>query len=135
MTDVLSKKQRSYCMSRIRGVDTKPELIVRKAVFAAGVRGYRFHQSLPGKPDMVFPKRRIVIFVDGCFWHKCPACFTEPATNRGFWRSKINSNTKRDRLVDKKLKEMGWKVIRVWEHESRNQNIIRRKVIDRVKNA
>ncbi len=122
-------------MSRIRGVDTKPELILRKAVSASGIRGYRLHHRLPGRPDMVFPRRRIAVFIDGCFWHRCPKCFTEPATNRKFWTIKINSNRERDRLVDKRLKGMGWKVIRVWEHETRNQKIIKEKIVDRIKNG
>jgi len=117
MADVLTKKQRSYCMSRVRGKDTLPELFLRRALSEAKIRGYRLHYKLLGKPDIVFSKKKIAIFIDGCFWHKCPKCFSSPQTNRIFWLKKINSNVKRDKFVDLELKKKGWKVIRIWEHE------------------
>lgn len=135
MTDVLTKKQRSYCMSRIRNRGTQPELLLRKALSKAGIKGYRLNYRLTGKPDIVFPKIKIAIFIDGCFWHKCPACFIKPGTNRGFWNKKIASNLKRDKIVSVKLKEKGWQVIRIWEHELKNQKLIERKIIDRIKNG
>ena len=116
MTDVLTKEQRSYCMSRIRGRDTRPEMLLRKALWGLGFR-YRLKNTLPGKPDIVFPSRRVVIFVDGCFWHKCPQHFQVPANNRDFWNEKINSNVLRDQKINETLKQLGWKVIRLWEHE------------------
>jgi len=116
MTDVLTKEQRSYCMSRIRGRDTKPEVLLRKALWGLGFR-YRLKNTLPGKPDIVFPSRRVVIFVDGCFWHKCPQHFQVPSNNRDFWKEKINSNVQRDQKINEALKQLGWKVIRLWEHE------------------
>ncbi|MCK4792627.1 MAG: very short patch repair endonuclease [Desulfobacteraceae bacterium] len=119
MADVHTKEQRSYNMSMIKGKDTKPEISLRKLLFAKGVRGYRVHYRLPGKPDIVFPKKKIVVFIDGCFWHKCSKCFIKPQTNKGFWKEKINSNVERDRVVNKQLKKMGWKIIRIWEHEVR----------------
>lgn len=116
MTDVLTKEQRSYCMSQIKGKDTKPEVLLRKTLWNLGYR-YRLKSRLPGKPDIVFPSRHIVIFVDGCFWHKCPEHFQMPKSNRASWKSKIEANVARDRYVNNALKTMGWKVIRVWEHE------------------
>jgi len=74
---------------------------------------------LLGKPDIVFPKKKVAVFIDGCFWHKCPKCFKKPATNKVFWMRKIDSNTKRDKVVNADLKKKGWKVIRIWEHEIR----------------
>lgn len=117
MTDVLTKEQRSYNMSQIRGKNTKPELLLRKLLFNRGIRGYRIHYKLVGKPDIVFPSKKVVVFVDGCFWHKCPKCFIEPETRKEFWMSKINGNVKRDKEVNKILKKDGWRVLRFWEHE------------------
>lgn len=119
MADVLTKEQRSYNMSMIKGKDTKPEIALRKLLFSRGLRGYRVHYSLPGKPDIVFPKSKIAVFIDGCFWHKCPKCFIKPATNKKFWKKKIESNVKRDRVVNTELRKKGWKVLRIWEHEIR----------------
>lgn len=135
MTDVLTKEQRSYNMSMIRGKNTKPEIALRKLLFASGLRGYRLHYRLPGKPDIVFPKGKTAVFIDGCFWHKCPRCFMEPGTNREFWKKKIESNVKRDKIVNAELRKKEWKVLRIWEHEMRNEKIIKRKIIDRIKNG
>jgi len=117
MADVHTKKQRSYNMSMIKYRDTKPEVSLRKLLFAHGVRGYRVHYKLLGKPDIVFPKKKIAVFIDGCFWHKCPKCFVKPQTNKKFWQEKINSNVERDKNVNKQLKKAGWKIIRIWEHD------------------
>ena len=107
-------------MSRIRGRNTLPETIVRARLRAAGVRGYRIQFSLPGRPDIVFPSAKLAIFVDGCFWHKCPIDYQEPETRRDFWAKKIRGNVDRDREVDKILTDGGWKVLRIWEHEIRS---------------
>ena len=119
MTDVLTKKQRAYNMSKIRGKNTGPEVKLRKLLYAHGIKGYRVHYNLSGKPDIVFVKKKITIFVDGCFWHKCPVCFQEPETRKEFWMKKILSNIERDKKVDEQLKNAGWAVIRIWEHEIR----------------
>jgi len=108
-------------MSRIRGKNTGPEVKLRKMLFAAGVRGYRIYYKLPGKPDIVFTKKKIAIFVDGCFWHKCPVCFQEPETRNEFWMKKIQSNVDRAAKVNEQLRADGWKVIRIWEHEIRKE--------------
>lgn len=117
-TDVLTEEQRSRCMAANKGQDTKPEVRLRKKLWAQGYR-YRFGHGLPGKPDLVFVSRRVVIFVDGCFWHRCPEHFRMPRTNRQFWEDKINRNVERDAWVNEKLASAGWQVIRVWEHEIR----------------
>jgi DNA mismatch endonuclease (patch repair protein) len=121
MTDVHTQEQRTYNMSRIRGKNTGPEVRLRKLVFAQGVRGYRIHYNLPGKPDIVFTKKKIAIFIDGCFWHKCPVCFQEPETRKEFWMKKIQSNTDRDKKVDEQLISDGWTIIRIWEHEIKKE--------------
>lgn len=122
-------------MSMIKGRDTKPEVFLRKLLSEKGIRGYRLYYNLLGKPDIVFPKNRIAIFIDGCFWHKCPKCFIKPETNRKFWNKKIDSNVKRDEIVNTELKEEGWEVIRIWEHELKNQKLVKRKIINRIKNG
>lgn len=135
MTDVLTKEQRSYNMSMIRAKNTQPEIILRKILSGSGVRGYRLHYKLIGKPDIVFPKRKIAIFIDGCFWHKCLKCFIKPGTNRKFWSKKIDSNVKRDNAVNAELRDRGWKILRIWEHELSRENIIKRKILDKVKDG
>jgi DNA mismatch endonuclease (patch repair protein) len=109
-------------MAAVRRTNTKPELILRRALHAAG---YRFRKDyairLAGKlirPDIAFTKRRLAVFVDGCFWHGCPVHGEVPATNRQFWSDKLGANVNRDRLQDRLLAEAGWSVVRVWEHET-----------------
>lgn len=109
---------RSRNMAAIKGKDTKPEMLVRRALHRAGFR-YRLHvRELPGRPDIVLPKYRLVIFVHGCFWHhhRCPA-FVWPKTRAAFWREKIEGNAKRDRKVRAALRASGWTPIVVWECE------------------
>ena len=117
-TDVLTKAERSHCMSRIRGRDTKPELTLRKMLWKRGLR-YRIHHGLPGRPDIVFPSSRIAIFVDGCFWHRCPQHWQAPKNNADFWERKIAQNQARDAQVNQELAAAGWRVLRIWEHEVR----------------
>jgi DNA mismatch endonuclease (patch repair protein) len=122
MVDVLTREQRSLNMSRIRGRDTRPEMIVRRLVHAAGYR-YRLHRrDLPGRPDLVFSSRRKIIFVHGCFWHRhdCPAGRVRPATNAKFWNTKIAGNVTRDGKSEAVLAEQGWSVLVVWECETRD---------------
>lgn len=119
MTDVLTPEQRKCNMSRIRGKNTEPEIMFRKLLFSHGIRGYRIHYDLSGKPDVVFIKKKIAIFIDGCFWHKCPECFQEPETRKEFWMKKIHSNVDRDMKVNEQLRKDGWTIIRFWEHEVR----------------
>ena len=117
MTDVLTPEQRRKNMSRIRGKNTSPELKLRKMLWESGIRGYRVHYKLPGKPDIVFTRKKVVVFVDGCFWHKCPVCFRPPETNAEFWNEKLQKNVERDLKVTKELEDLGWTVLRFWEHE------------------
>jgi len=117
MADKYSKEVRSYNMSQIKGKDTKPEMLVRKYLHAHGFR-YRLHsKNLPGKPDIVLPKYKTLIFVHGCFWHGHANCkyYVVPKTNTDFWLNKINGNLVNDRKVIKALKKDGWKVVVVWE--------------------
>lgn len=116
MPDVMTPEQRSSCMSHIRSKNTKPEILVRKALFRRGFR-YRINVSgLPGKPDIVLPKYRTVIFVNGCFWHGHSGCryFVLPKTNSTFWEQKIRSNQQRDKDDKVILESMGWQVLTIW---------------------
>jgi len=119
MSDVLTREQRSYNMSQIRGRDTKPEMLLRHALWTTGLR-YRVHYRLPGRPDIVFVSRRIAIFIDGCFWHGCPEHGVRPKTNSKFWNTKIQGNMERDKKNRKLLEEAGWMVLRFWEHDIEN---------------
>ncbi len=117
MADVLTTKQRSFNMSRIRSSNTKPELLVRHFLFAQGYR-YRINvKKLLGKPDIVLPKHRTIIFVHGCFWHGHARCkyFKIPQTRTQWWLSKINTNKANDAKAAKALRKAGWKVVVVWE--------------------
>ena len=114
--DRLTKAQRSYCMSRIGASNTGPELNLRKALWQHGVR-YRLKSRLPGHPDIVIPRFRIAVFVDGCFWHGCPIHGIRPKTNKRFWSKKLSRNAVRDREVTKAIRKNGWSVIRFWEHD------------------
>jgi DNA mismatch endonuclease (patch repair protein) len=119
MTDVHSEEVRSYNMSRIRGKNTKPELQVRKFLFSKGFR-YKLHdKNLPGKPDIVLPKYKAVIFVHGCFWHGHLNCkyFLIPKTRTTWWINKIDKNKANDNKVKQALINAGWRVIDVWECE------------------
>lgn len=116
MTDVVDRATRSRMMSGIRGRDTKPEKRVRSFLHRAGLR-FRLHTSLPGKPDLVFPKHRAVVFVHGCFWHRHTGCryATTPSSNAEFWQKKFDENVARDRRVARQLRKEGWRVFVMWE--------------------
>jgi len=115
--DRLSKEERSLNMSKIKSKDTLPEIRLRKALWRIGYR-YRLHyKSLPGKPDIVIPKYKIVIFVHGCFWHRHKNCIeaSRPKTNSEYWETKINKNIERDKKHQKEIKKTGYKIIIIWE--------------------
>lgn len=116
MADVVDKETRSRMMAGIRGRDTKPEIIVRKYLHKLGFRFRLSPMNLVGKPDIVLPKYRTVVFVHGCYWHRHPNCrfATTPKTNKAFWMKKFDSNVARDDYVKKQLKKDGWKVIVIW---------------------
>lgn len=118
--DVHTSAQRSFNMSRIRSNNTKPELLLRKKLWQNRIRGYRLDRKLPGRPDLYFPKNKLAVFVDGCFWHKCKQCYIEPKSNKLFWVKKININIRRDKEVNKQLQQLGVNVLRLWEHELQN---------------
>lgn len=117
--DIKTPDERSYNMSRIRSQNTKPEELVRKYLFSKGFRYRKNDKRLPGKPDIVLPKYRTVIFVNGCFWHKHEGCkfFVWPKNNAEFWRIKIEGNVARDQRNHRELQLLGWKVLTVWECE------------------
>lgn len=130
MVDVLTPEQRRRNMSRIRGKDTKPEMIVRRLVHGMGFR-YRLHRrSLPGCPDLVFPSVRKAIFVHGCYWHMhtCRWGSVEPATNTEFWSSKRRGNVERDEKNAKKLADAGWVSMVIWECETRQPSELAKRV-------
>jgi DNA mismatch endonuclease (patch repair protein) len=119
MADVHSKETRSYNMSRIRSKNTKPEMLVRQFLYKNGFR-YRLHvKNLPGKPDIVLPKYKTVIFIHGCFWHGHDGCkyYVVPKTRTEWWLNKIQGNANNDTKAEVLLKEAGWKIIKIWECE------------------
>jgi DNA mismatch endonuclease (patch repair protein) len=122
VADILAKEKRSALMSRIRGRNTKPELAVRSLLHRLGYR-FRIHvRDLPGWPDIVLPRYRLVVLVHGCFWHRhanCRFCYV-PKTRVNFWRKKFEGNIRRDREVQLALKKIGWRVMVVWECELRD---------------
>ena len=117
MADVLTPQQRSYNMSRIRSKNTKPEEIMRKYLFSRGFRYRKNVSKLPGKPDIVLPKYKTIVFVNGCFWHKHEGChyFVWPKNNADFWKKKIEGNVERDKYDYKLLKDRGWQGNDIWE--------------------
>ena len=125
MSDVHSPDIRSYNMSQIKGKNTKPEELVRKHLFSHGFRYRKNDKRYPGKPDIVLPKYKTVIFVNGCFWHKHEGCkyFVWPKNNAEFWKEKIESNVARDRRDYRLLREAGWRVIVIWECELRKNQV------------
>ena len=109
----------SRVMSGNKAKDTKPEILLRKALWNIGLRGYRVHdRSLPGRPDIAFSKQKLAVFVNGCFWHRCPYCkYQLPKNNTEFWKDKFEKNVLRDRAKIDLLKKMGWKTLTIWECE------------------
>lgn len=119
MSDKLTPEKRSWNMSRIKGKDTKIEVEVRKYLFSKGYRFRKNDKRYPGKPDIVLPKYHVAIFVHGCFWHRHEGCkdATTPKTRTEFWLEKFDKNVKNDQIKQEKLRELGWKVIVIWECE------------------
>jgi DNA mismatch endonuclease (patch repair protein) len=130
MVDVLTAAQRKYCMSRIRGKDTSPEMIVRRIVHALGY-GYRLHvRLLPGCPDLVFSGRRKAILVHGCFWHRhrCREGQVMPATRRSFWEAKFCGNKARDVQNARTMRSQGWGILVVWECQTKQVELLTRRL-------
>lgn len=134
--DVFSKEKRSWIMSRIKGTNTSTEIVLRKGLFKKGYRyslKYYFRE-VRCKPDLTFVSKKSCVFIDGCFWHKCPKCFKRPKSRRRYWDNKIKENVVRDEKQNLYLKKKGWKIIRVWEHEVlKNPEKTIEKVIKRLK--
>lgn len=104
-------------MARIRGRDTAPEMLLRRALWKKGVRYRVNYRASPGRADIAFPSKRVLVFVDGCFWHGCPDHYVMPRSRAGFWARKLRENVDRDRRQTLQLEAKGWKVLRFWEHE------------------
>lgn len=115
--DRMPKEKRSYLMSQIKGRDTKMEVCLRKLLWKKGARGFRVKSKLKENPDIYFPAKKLAIFTDGCFWHKCPQCFKRPQSNNAYWDKKFEKTFERDARYTKQLEDRGIRVIRFWEHQ------------------
>ena len=125
--DTFSKTERSRIMSRVKSSGNRST----EAAFVAlmkerGIKGWRRNQPVFGKPDFVFRKARIAVFIDGCFWHACPKHCRMPASNRDYWERKIGRNAERDKKVSRELRRQGWTVARIWEHEIKDGTVKRK---------
>lgn len=117
-TDVFTKAKRSEVMSKIRSKGNKAtEVALAKLFRAHGITGWRRHYPITGRPDFAFPKQKVAVFVDGCFWHGCPKHGTQPKGNSAFWTAKLETNKRRDRKVNRLLRSSDWQVLRIWEHD------------------
>lgn len=139
MVDRLTPQRRSWLMSRVRGKNTSPEIRVRRCAHALGLR-FRIHRAdLPGKPDLVFPKRRLALFVHGCFWHRHPGCRKATRPSSKYWATKFKLNVKRDTRVLAELKALGWRIAIIWECETKDPErltrILSRRIIGQHRKA
>jgi DNA mismatch endonuclease (patch repair protein) len=133
MPDIFSKAKRSQVMARIRSRGNKDtELVLIRILRFYKITGWRRHHDVFGRPDFIFPKHKLAVFVDGCFWHSCPKHGTKPKNNGLFWRKKFTANQTRDSIVNKTLRRNGWQVLRIWEHELRHVNRVGRKITARL---
>ena len=122
MTDTVGKQKRSEIMRAIRPSGNKStELLTMKILRANGIRGWRRHSKIHGRPDFVWADSNVALFVDGCFWHGCKKCYRRPKSNRRFWDEKVKNNQRRDKKVGRLLNSVGWKVIRIHECELKNR--------------
>jgi DNA mismatch endonuclease (patch repair protein) len=128
MADIISPQARSALMAKVRSAGNKStEKRVEAALRKAGVKGWKKHpKNIAGRPDFYFSKAKLVVFVDGCFWHSCPRCGRLPASNVSYWITKIDSNRRRDNRIQRQLRRRGFHVIRVWEHEVRRVSWLHR---------
>jgi DNA mismatch endonuclease (patch repair protein) len=135
MTDWLTRQQRSRNMASIRSRGNRTtEARFAALLRAARISGWRRQAKLPGKPDFAFPKNRLAVFVDGCFWHGCPRCYRLPQDNRHYWREKVRSNRRRDRQNARALRLKGWKVLRVWEHQLKSE-VGRQRIVSKIRQS
>lgn len=131
MADTWTKQKRSEVMSLVRSRGNKnTELVVARLFRENGITGWRRHPPIFGKPDFAFYRHRLALFIDGCFWHRCPEHAREPKSNLDFWSKKFFANKKRDRLVNRTLRAQGWRVLRIWEHELTRQR--QKKLLSRI---
>ncbi len=137
MADVFKPEQRSAVMRAVKSKNTTPELAVRKAAHAAGLRFRLNRADLPGKPDLVFPASKTALFVHGCFWHghDCPRGARIPATNRAYWQAKIARNRTRDKASLAALKKLGWRGQVIWECDTRDAAALSRLIIRKLKRS
>lgn len=128
MPDIFTKEKRSEVMSRVKGKGNKDtEMAMIQILRKNHISGWRRNQAVLGKPDFIFPAKKVALFVDGCFWHSCPTHSNMPQNNQEFWRGKLQKNKDRDKFVTYELRKLGWKVIRVWEHElAKPENVAKR---------
>ncbi|MGO8811731.1 MAG: very short patch repair endonuclease [Candidatus Sulfotelmatobacter sp.] len=123
MADWLTPEQRSRNMGSIRSTKNQStEETFARLLRGARITGWRRHINLPGKPDFAFRSGKVLVFVDGCFWHGCPKCYRLPEDNRAYWGAKVARNRSRDRRTARLLREAGWKVLRIWEHDLKTDN-------------
>ena len=135
MADWLTRRQRSRNMSSIRSTKNRStEQALVNVLRESHISGWRRHLNLPGKPDFAFPSKKVLVFVDGCFWHGCPKCYRLPEDNRDYWTEKLNRNRRRDRKVSQQLIANGWKVLRIWEH-TLETDVGKRRVLQKLNNA
>jgi len=133
VADVFTKQQRSQVMAAIRSTGNRAtELRLAAILRAHGITGWRRRQTLPGKPDFVFRRQRLAVFVDGCFWHGCPRHLRMPRSNHPYWKRKIARNIRRDRAINHLLKKGGWQVLRVWEHALRSPELVARRIASKL---
>ena len=130
MTDIFEPGKRSEIMSRVRGRDTEPEMIVRRIAHGLGFR-FRLYRNLPGRPDIVFPRHRAVIMVNGCFWHRHSGCkcASSPKTRESYWNAKFADNVVRDRRNETALSDLGWRVMVIWECETRDREAVAERIV------
>lgn len=134
MADVFSRAKRSAVMARIRSKGNfETEMAMIRLFRQEGITGWRRHQVVSGRPDFIFRKARLAVFVDGCFWHRCPHHGTLPTNNRPYWKRKLERNCERDKQVNRELRKRGWTIIRIWHHELSSKN--RAKLLRRLTRA
>ena len=128
--DTVSTSTRSRIMRAVRSRGNKStERKLRASMVGAGTKGWVMHEkTLPGKPDFVFMDKQVAVFVDGCFWHGCPICYRRPSSSQEYWDNKLSKNSNRDKRNTASLEEMGWRVLRIWEHELHDLRVVRSRI-------
>lgn len=134
--DFLTQEERSTRMSAIRGRNNKTtELVLMIMLRRCGIKGWRRHLPLPGRPDFAFRREKVAIFIDGYFWHGCSLHYWPPSTNPAFWQAKVEANRLRDKTTSHMLRRKGWRVIRLWEHDLRDEARVLRRIRNVLRNT